>query len=237
MIKLILGDCREKIKELEDVQLFVTSPPYAQNKEYEEGLTWDGLYDLIKVVAEESIKVCRDSGFFFVNAGETTKYFRSMLDLYNETFRNAGWIAHSRRIWAKEFARCTLTGAMTAHTIPSAEWEYLLTFRKPPNDKEVMRNKKLSLRGIWNAQGTAKYGDHPSTFPPDLARKAILVWSDIGDLVVDPFAGTSSTGIACIDEDRNYIGIEQNEHYHQMAVERLEKAEKNKQPRLLDIGE
>lgn len=157
----------------------------------------------------------------FVNFGETTKYPKTMAELYNNVFTKNGWLMHSRMVWAKQFAKCSLTGAMTAHTIPAAEWEYLWTFRKPPNSKEVHRCKNISLRGIWTADGGAKYKGHPACFPVDIPKQAIMVWTDPGDLVVDPFCGTGTTGVAAINLGRRFIGIEIDKQYHALAVKRL----------------
>lgn len=224
-IQLHICDCRNGIRALEDecAQLFCTSPPYAQGLEYEKGLDYDGLWNLIYDVAVLSLPKCKPSGFFFVNFGETTKYDRTMAELYNRVFRDAGWLMHSRRMWKKKFASCNLTGAMTAHTIPAAEWEYIWTFRKPPNSKEVHRDKKLSLRGVWDTSDDEATGvkGHPAAFPVGIPSRAIRVWTDEGDLVVDPFAGTGTTGVACTQLDRRFIGFEMDEKYAEIARGRL----------------
>ena len=236
---IINGNCVDVLPRLkpESVQLFVTSPPYAQNKSYEVGWGWDELNTLIRGVAKNSYDVCKKGGFFFVNFGETIKYPKSMAELYRTAFTDFGWILHSMRIWQKNFAACTLTGAMSVSTIPAAEWEYLWTFRKPPNEREVIRNRKLSVRGIWSAQGKAGYKDHPACFPPNLAEQAIDVWSDEGDLICDPFSGSGSTGVACVVLNRDYIGIEINPDYCSMAEERIAKCISQKQESLFTMDE
>ncbi len=210
--------------EDECAQLFCTSPPYAQGLEYEKGLDYDGLWNLVSDVAVLSLPKCKPSGFFFVNFGETTKYTpKTMAQLYTDCFTDAGWIMHSRRMWKKKFASCNLTGAMTAHTIPAAEWENIWTFRKPPNSKEVHRDKKLSLRGVWDTSDDEATGvkGHPAAFPVGIPSRAIRVWTDEGDLVVDPFAGTGTTGIACTQLNRRFIGFEIDEKYAEIARGRL----------------
>jgi len=219
--EVIMGDCREVLPTLEpeSVQLFCCSPPYAQGLEYEQGLDWDGLRELMAGVATAALPICQPSGFFFVNFGETTKYPRTMAELYNAVFRDAGWIMHSRRIWQKHFSSCSLTGAMISQTIAAAEWEYIWTFRRPPSIKEVHRDKTLSLRGIWTCSeaNLVSRDEHPAAFPPELAEKAIRVWTDPGDLVCDPFCGSGSTGVAAKRLGRRFIGIEQREDYAELA--------------------
>jgi site-specific DNA-methyltransferase (adenine-specific) len=204
----------------ESVALFCTSPPYAQGKEYEQGLDWCGLHDLMAGVAEAALPVCKPGGFFFVNFGETTAYPHTMAELYNEVFRDAGWLMHSRRIWHKEFAKCALSGALTHSTIPAAEWECLWTFRKPPNDKEVIRDRKLSLRGVWklgSANNLVSRDQHPAAYPVELPERAIRLWTDPGDLVCDPFTGCGTTGVACLQLGRRFVGFEQREDYAALA--------------------
>lgn len=223
------GDCLERLRELPEgsVDLFATSPPYAQGLEYEHGLDWHGLRELIAGVAQAAFEPCKPSSWFWVNFGETTKYERTMAELYNEAFRSAGWLMHSRRIWAKRFAQCRLTGAMQTHTIAAAEWECIWTFRKPPNTAEVHRNKALSLRGIWTTSqpnGVSR-DEHPAVYPVDLPAKAIEVWTDPGDLVCDPFCGSGTTGVAAIQLGRRFLGIELSPEYCDMARRRIGNAQ------------
>ncbi len=212
--------------EKDTIDMFCTSPPYAQGLEYEQGLDWDGLYQLMLEVSKLAFEVTKPGGWFFVNFGETTKYEKTMAELYNKVFRDNGWVMHSRRIWAKSFAQCSLTGAMTAHTIPAAEWENIWTFRKPPNSKECHRDKALSLRGIWTIDEpcVVSRAEHPATFPVELPQKAIKVWTDEDAIVCDPFMGSGSTLVACERENRRGIGIEIDEGYYKLAIQRVQLA-------------
>ena len=223
--EVLQGDCLTRLRELppEVIHLYATSPPYAQGKSYETGLDWDGLRELMAGVAEAALPAAVPGGFFFVNFGETTMYPRTMAELYNEVFREAGWVMHSRRIWLKQFAQCRLTGAMQTHTIPAAEWEYLWTFRKPPNDNEVHRDKTLSLRGVWTTRepnGVSR-DEHPAVYPPELPEKAIRAWSDPGDLVCDPFCGSGSTGVAAVRTGRRFIGFEREPQWCELSRRRI----------------
>ena len=65
---------------------------------------------------------------------------------------------------------------------------------------------------------------HPAIFPEQLAQDHILSWSNEGDLVLDPFMGSGTTAIACINTNRNYIGFELDKHYCDIANERIRKA-------------
>lgn len=228
--QIITGDALEVLQDMdgESVDLIVTSPPYAQGLEYEKGLDWWGLYELISGVAKAALPAVKPSGFCFVNFGETTKYPRTMAELYNRAFRGAGWIVHSMRIWHKQ--RSNLTPSMFSTSIASPEYEHIWTFRKPPNVSEERRSK-LTYRGVWRlpADNSTGDADHPAMFPISLPRAAIVCWSDIGDMIVDPFAGSHSTGVAAIQTGRRYIGIDISEEYNEMGRKRL----LNTQPSLL----
>ena len=76
---------------------------------------------------------------------------------------------------------------------------------------------------IWNIatdKGNNKTG-HPAMFPEKLAEDHILSWSNEGDTVLDPFMGSGTTGVACRNLDRNFIGIELDEEYFNIAKERI----------------
>jgi len=65
---------------------------------------------------------------------------------------------------------------------------------------------------------------HPAIFPEKLAQDHILSWSNEGDVVLDPFLGSGTTAIACINTNRNYIGFEISKEYCDIANERIRNA-------------
>jgi len=64
--------------------------------------------------------------------------------------------------------------------------------------------------------------EHPAIFPEDLARDHILTWSNEGDLVLDPFMGSGTTAVCCIETNRNYIGYEVDETYYDVCNRRIQ---------------
>ena len=100
----------------------------------------------------------------------------------------------------------------------------------------VSKNSKKSGRGALSArlrQGTvlstprkaaSKY-QHPTEKPVALMRQLIESSSLVGDIVLDPFAGSGSTLVAAIITGRKAIGIELDEQYADVIIERLERAE------------
>ena len=73
--------------------------------------------------------------------------------------------------------------------------------------------------GECQSIGGSKTG-HPAVFPLQLAIDQVVTWSNQGDIVLDPFMGSGTTGLACIQNDRQFIGIEISDKYVQIAKER-----------------
>lgn len=83
----------------------------------------------------------------------------------------------------------------------------------------------FSLRNnIWKySVGFNDKTGHPAVFPEKLAEDHILSWSNVGDVVLDPFMGSGTTGKMAVLNNRNFIGIELDETYFNTAKERIEK--------------
>ena len=64
--------------------------------------------------------------------------------------------------------------------------------------------------------------EHPAMFPESLARDHIKSWSNVGDIILDPFTGAGTTPAIAREEDRKYIGFEIDEKYYQIAQRRVE---------------
>ena len=88
------------------------------------------------------------------------------------------------------------------------------------NGKHEIRGKRDG--SVWQI-GKVKQEHHETQKPVDLIRKIILHSSDEGMTVFDPFMGSATTAIACIEENRKFIGIEMVERNFNIAKERVEK--------------
>lgn len=67
---------------------------------------------------------------------------------------------------------------------------------------------------------------HPAQFPEQLARDHIISWSNEEDTVLDCFMGSGTTGVACVNTNRNFIGMELDPQYFEIAKKRIEEAER-----------
>lgn len=81
-------------------------------------------------------------------------------------------------------------------------------------------NHRRWFQQIWDIKG-ASTRHHPAPFPLELAERLVRMFSFVGDTVLDPFAGTGTTGAACAGWGRNSIGVEIEPLYHAMAFKRL----------------
>lgn len=113
--------------------------------------------------------------------------------------------------------------------------EYILFMRKGGNYRKVTPLQKvLSMltkeemqlwwRSIWtDIRGASTRAGHPAPYPPLLAERLIRMFSFAGDTVLDPFAGTGSTGIAAVTAGRNSISIEIDAGYVGIATHNIER--------------
>jgi site-specific DNA-methyltransferase (adenine-specific) len=80
------------------------------------------------------------------------------------------------------------------------------------------------MRSVWSVPapgpGEKRFGRHPTQKPLDLLVRIILASSREGDLVLDPFTGSSTTGLACCLTGRRFIGIDREKKYLDLSVKR-----------------
>jgi len=81
-----------------------------------------------------------------------------------------------------------------------------------------------------------KFGKHPTQKPVALLERIILASTNSGDVILDPFTGSSTTGVAAVRHNRRFIGIDNNTEYLELSVKRLEEelAKMNDRPKLIE---
>lgn len=136
--------------------------------------------------------------------------------LIEEAALSAGFYLYDRRIWVKDAA----WENSRWHTISYRsvdESEYLYIFWKPGITK-VDRSRlskeewvNWGSRGVWEIPSVRSNVDHDSKFPVELPRRAIKLFTEPGEIVLDCFMGSGTTAVAAISEGRQYIGIEKEE--------------------------
>lgn len=106
-----------------------------------------------------------------------------------------------------------------------SDTEYILFFReKGVRVHGEYATKKTYYVTPLNVKDKKLYG-HPTIKPIDIVENLVINSSLDGDVILDPFMGSGTTGVACINTNRNFIGIELDENYFNIAKERIEKAE------------
>jgi site-specific DNA-methyltransferase (cytosine-N4-specific) len=128
-----------------------------------------------------------------------------------------GWILRSKIAWVKKNPM-----PESVKNRPTSATEEIFLFAKSPNyyyNSEAVRELSgANLRNYWIlSQESGKYG-HPAAFPRELARRCILLGSAEGDVILDPFGGSGTTGIVANEIHRKAIIIELNATYAKMAL-------------------
>ena len=126
--------------------------------------------------------------------------------------------SHETLLWARKEKRAK-------HVF---NYEQMRAFR---NDLIHRQNKQM--RSVW-AIGTPKpeekiFGKHPTQKPMELLKRIILSSTNPGDIILDPFAGSSTTGLVAILYDRKFIGIDNEKKYLELSKKRLKDLIKRKQ--------
>lgn len=98
-----------------------------------------------------------------------------------------------------------------------------------PLMKEINGGKQM--RNVWEMSSPSRseksFGKHPTQKPVELLTRIIQASTREGDLVLDPFCGSSSTGVAAVMEKRDYVGIDMEDEYLELSKKRLRQAHKN----------
>ncbi|MBP7962738.1 MAG: site-specific DNA-methyltransferase [Caldilineaceae bacterium] len=134
----------------------------------------------------------------------------------------AGFYPYDRRIWVKDPAWENSKWASLSYRAVD-EFEYLYIFWKPgvtKIDRDRLTRKEWrdwGSRGVWNIPSVRSNDDHEAKFPVELPQRAIRLLTDENDIVLDCFMGSGTTAIAAIKEKRQFIGIDLDSDYVELA--------------------
>ena len=107
--------------------------------------------------------------------------------------------------------------------VAAQKWSYTDTGERYPTDVICFSNWNGALFG--NTETAVK---HPTTKPIPLLEYLIRTYTNEGDIVLDNCMGSGSTGVACVNTGRDFLGIELDEHYFDIALQRIEQAKEDK---------
>ena len=234
--QIIHGDCLEVLKTLPSgsVDAVVTDPPYCAGAISEaqrtraagQGLrsenirrfgwfTGDnmgtaGLAWLLRSIAVEAVRVCKPTGSLLVFCD-----WRMQAAL-QPAIESAGLRYQNLIVWDKQ--------SMGLGCGFRSQHELILHFTM--GDPEY--HDKGTANVIRAARVRGDDRDHQTQKPTDLMERLLRVVTPEGGTVLDPFMGSGTTGVACVQTGRNFIGIEIDAGYCDIARKRIEEAERKR---------
>lgn len=256
-IKLIKGDCLEKMDELIEkgikIDLTITSPPYDDLRSYNNSLKWN--FDIFKKVADRLYDITTNGGIVVWIVGDKTKNGSETGTSFEQAlyFKEIGFNIHDIMIYSSD-------KPPLSHNRYEQKFEYMFilskgkpktfnpimeeckyagtnkrarTFRHTGEELEETHNKgnvkDEKIKGnIWfystgyNKSTKDKIAfKHPAIFPEQLVQDHILTWSNEGDLILDCFMGSNTTGKIALKNNRRFIGIEKVDEYFDISKERV----------------
>ena len=247
MIDLRQGDCLELMKDIPDksIDLVITSPPYDDLRNY------NSTIDFEKII-KELYRIIKIGGVVVWNVNDRIKNGSKSLTSFKQAilFNKIGFNVNDVMIWEKtnpmpqvkqprynqvfEYMFVFSKGKpKTFNPImvncKSANKEYKSTCKKITKGKdreykEFKINKQKIDNNIWKFAVAQNKTSHSAVFPLELPLRHIRSWSNEGDIILDPFMGSGTTGVACKKLNRKFIGIELSEEYYNIAVRRINEA-------------
>jgi len=132
----------------------------------------------------------------------------------------AGWYLRADIVWHKPNCQ-----PESVKDRPTRCHEMLFLFSKSENyhyDSTAVRGPNgRNLRTVWDINTQAFKEAHFATFPPTLVERCLALGSNEGDLVLDPFFGSGTTGQVVIGMGRRFLGVELNPEYVEIAMRRV----------------
>ena len=91
--------------------------------------------------------------------------------------------------------------------------------------QDFLKKPGLQMRSVWSIgspkPAEKKFGKHPTQKPLELLKRIVLASTKKGDIVLDPFAGSSTTGLAAIVNDRKFVGVDLDKNYLELSKKRF----------------
>ncbi|WP_327335909.1 site-specific DNA-methyltransferase [Streptomyces sp. NBC_01324] len=130
-----------------------------------------------------------------------------------------GWILRSKIVWSKAY--CTPDAAPDR---PSGRWEPIYLLSKSSR-YHWNAGAPGADRDVWEIPASRGGTVHTASYPLELPARAIAAGCPEGGLVLDPFSGSGTTGVAALASGRRYVGIDLSAEYHNVALGRLAQRE------------
>lgn len=219
------GDCLDLIKEIKDesIDLIVTDPPYpttkrggtgnsggmCKKKEFSNGKVFKHNDIKPNEYIPELFRVLKDGSHCYIMTNHVNLY--EMLTVA----KDCGFHFIKSLIWNK--------GNKIMGQAYMSQFEYILFFRKG-KFKKINKCGTADILDVPNKKTKDENGKnlHDTEKPVELMKILIENSTQEEEVVFDPFVGVGSTMLACISSNRQYIGMELDENYFNIAKERIE---------------
>jgi site-specific DNA-methyltransferase (adenine-specific) len=231
--KIYIGDCVEVMKSLknESVDLVITSPPYNVGKDY--GVIKEDMelpeyekftHDWIK----ETYRLLKPTGKLCLNVSATDK--NQIDELHCKICKEIGFKCIEKIIWIKSFFDKSkfIIGKRNQSFYNEYGklrmcYEPVIVFEKPSSTCKKSKIKPFVPESwkynVWFIP-PVKDRTHPAPFPKEIPKRLITFYSQINDVVLDPFSGTGTTIKVASELKRNSIGCELNPFYTELTRRR-----------------
>lgn len=162
--------------------------------------TYHSIYLCGYALAKYGYKILNDIAWYKPNASPnlSCRYFTA---------------SHETLLWAAPHKKAKHT--FNYEAMRNGEW---------PEDK--MKNPNKQMRSVWSIStpppSEKSYGKHPTQKPLRLLERIVLSSTNEGDTVLDPFTGSSTTGLAALKHGRNFIGIDIEKNYLDLSIKRFQ---------------
>ncbi len=222
------------------IDLIVTSPPYNVGIEYNSNndtLDYEHYLEFSQKWMENCFHWSHSQARFILNIplDKNKGGQQSVGADLTLIAKKVGWKYHSTIIWNEgNISRRTAWGSWLSASAPYviAPVELIVVFYK--DEWKKTKGSKISditkqefmdwTNGLWTFNGESKKRiGHPAPFPRELPYRAIKLFSFVGDVVFDPFAGSGTTLIEATNNNRMGIGVEIDAYYCELIKKRIEK--------------
>ena len=226
MTKTLLynDDCRTIFENIPDesIDLVVTDPPYRTISGGNKSEKWKSGY-ASSVLHKNDGKIFKHNDIEFeqwipevYRVLKNNSHFYCMTNVLNlnkliTICEKTGFYLHNILVWEKNTAN--------ANRWYMKNCEFTLFFKK--GDAKTINNPSSKMIHKFD---NPRNKIHPTEKPVDLMEFYILNSSKVNGLVLDPFMGSGSTGVACVNTQRAFIGIELDDNYFEIARERISQA-------------
>lgn len=241
---LINDDCFKVFSDFKDksVDMIFADPPYFLSND---GITcsggkmvsvnkgkWDKAsslkekYDFNNKWINECYRILKDNGTIWIS-GTLHNIYLVGVALEENKFKilnNITWQKTNPppNLACKTFTHSTETILWAKKDLPHNKYTFNYDLMKQLNNGKQMKD-------VWTTSLTKpsekREGKHPTQKPLELLEKIILASTNENDLILDPFNGSGTTGIAAMKLNRRYIGIEKEKKYCDLTIRRLQKLE------------